>query len=572
MNSPAAEPDRRLARRPRMRRGLAVASTDAGMLVEGGSSRQLLAGPAAPALLPRLLSSLDGRHAPEQICKELSLDRDQFDRALSQLDGCGLLEWVVPGRGTGFAAEHVATYMSRTAHVTDSCPSADDLASYLGEATVLLVASAALAQLIAADLKETGVGTVASLTAADTADAPPGVTGHCVAAVFDDPADEQMLDLLVSAFQDRDVPVLRFSRTVNSVEVGPVFSGIETACVRCFRRSRLPDARNSLLPGAGEPGTAEIGVLACLVVSALLGLLARQGPPVPWRRVARTVWPGPITELYDVVPDLECASCAGGTPPPDRAARELLGYEWRMGKLPPSLEPDSVLTPAAQTRLAALQQARDSFAYAPRHKLPVQPDHGVPRTAESACCLDEATLAAILAYTAGFRPAIGTAGHALRSRWAPSGGSMASVTLYLGTEMDLFGSPGTIFRYDDIEHEVISLCADRVALTQILDGTDLDPARADVVLVLVGAVGRLREKYDDFAWRLTHLDTGCAALQLQLVAAGYGLRVTFASAWPAQLAELLELDPLREVVTAVASVSATPRPPRPAAERRSLCQ
>jgi SagB-type dehydrogenase family enzyme len=178
-------------------------------------------------------------------------------------------------------------------------------------------------------------------------------------------------------------------------------------------------------------------------------------------------------------------------------------------------------------------------------------------------------LATILARTAGFRPATDAVGRMPSSRWAPSGGSMASVALYLSTETDLFALPGTIFRYDDIEHQVLSVRADRVTLARILEGTDLDAARTDVAIVLVGAVGRLRQKYDDFAWRLTHLDTGCAALQLRLVAAGYGLRTTFASTWPAHLAELLELDPLREVVTAVAGVCAGPGPHE---ERPLPCQ
>jgi SagB-type dehydrogenase family enzyme len=539
----------------------------------------LLAGVAASSLLPRLLPSLNGRRGPAQICAELSLDTDQLDQALSLLDGCGLLEWVRPDGAEGFAAEHVATYMSRTAGFTDSCPSADDLSGYLATATVLLVAPSALAQPIAADLRETGVGTVVSLAAAEAADRSAGTTGRCVAAVFDDPADEQMLGTLASACQERDVAVLRFCGTAGSVEVGPVFCGIETACVRCFRRSQLPEARSRPVPGPDEqdevtpweqwrPGAAVTGVLASLVVSALLGLLTRQPPAPPLRRLARTAWPGPLTETYDVVPDLDCASCAGGTPPQDPASRDLLEYEWRMGKVPPLLEPESVPTPAERTRLTALQRLRDDFAYAPRHQLPAQSGRCPPPTAGTAHGLDESALAAMLARTAGFRPATDALGRAPGSRWAPSGGNMASVALYLGTEANPFALPGTIFRYDDIEHQVLSVRADRVALARILEGTDLDAARTDVAVVLVGAAGRLRQKYGDFAWRLTHLDTGCAALQLRLVAADYGLRTTFASTWPAQLAELLELDPHREAVTAVAGISAAPDMHR----ERSPCQ
>lgn len=232
-----------------------------------------------------------------------------------------------------------------------------------------------------------------------------------------------------------------------------------------------------------------------------------------------------------------------------------------MGKMLPSLEADSVSTPAEQGRLTALQRLRDSFAYAPRRQLPVHSSSWLPQTAAgSVRGPDESVLAAILARTAGFRPATNAADRTPGSRWAPSGGNMASVAVYFSTEADPFALPGTIFRYDDIEHQVLSIRSDRITLARILEGTDLDAEHTDVAIMLVGTVGRLRKKYGDFAWRLTHLDAGCAALQLRLVAADYGLRATFASSWPAELADLLELDPVREMVTAVAGICAEPGP------------
>ena len=45
----------------------------------------------------------------------------------------------------------------------------------------------------------------------------------------------------------------------------------------------------------------------------------------------------------------------------------------------------------------------------------------------------------------GFRP------DPANSRWAPSGGNLASPTVYLITGSDLFGLPGTVVRYDDID-------------------------------------------------------------------------------------------------------------------------
>jgi SagB-type dehydrogenase family enzyme len=547
MTSLLSGPGRNPVRWPRLRRGLAVATVPDGLLVEGGPSRQLLGGAAAASLLPRLLPRLDGTCEPGRLAAEFSLSRAQLGQALDLLDGCGLLEWVQPDGPAGFAAEHVAAYMSRTIGVNDSCPSADDLAVQLESATVVLVAPPVLAQAIAEDLTETGVGSVQVCAVAEAVGMPSPTEGRRVAAVFDDPSDEDdSLALVVAACREHDVPVLRFSAAAGHVEVGPAFGTIETACVSCYRKGQVPGAEAAAELWDARTGAA--GMLAGLVTSALLGMLTHQ-PPLPSpRQLARTSLPLRVTEVYSVVPDLECACCAGGAPPQDPDSRDVLTYEWRMAKVPLAFEVIDAPTPARRDLLTMLQRQRENFPGSPRYQLPEQ--QAVTRQRG----MDESALGAILARTAGFR----TAGGPDRRRWAPSGGNMASVCVYLCTEAGLFGLPGTIYRYDDIEHEILSVHADHVPLARVLDGTGLDSARTDIAVILVGAAGRLSQKYGDFAWRLTHLDTGCAALQFQLVAVSYGLSVTFAPAWPAQLSQMLELDPDREVVTAVASLCAAP--------------
>jgi SagB-type dehydrogenase family enzyme len=559
-------------RGPRLRQGLVVAEADGDLLIEGGPSRQLLAGSAAASLLPRLLPLLDGRHSREQVCAELSIGHAHFDQVVTLLRQRGLLEWVRPWNAIGFEAEHVAAYMSRTIGIADSCLSADDLAGDLAAATVLVAAPPALAGPIAADLAETGVGTVRILRPAEAADVSAGASGPCLAAVFDDPVNADVLDEMITAQQRHDWRVLRFSGTADYAEVGPVFCGPHTACIDCFRRSYKAGYESRTENGAGEssaavPCTADaaaLGVLASLVTSALLSMLTRQAPAHPLTQLTRTTLSGALlTESYEVVPDLECASCVGGTPPQDAVSRDMLTYEWRVRKMPPSFELVEAPTPARQSYLLSLQQQRDEFPTSPGHGLPSQPAGGWPDVARSNRPIDEDALVGILTRTAGFQSVARTAATRTDNwRWAPSGGNMASVAVYLVTDAVLYGLPGTILRYDDIGHRVISIRDDAIALAQFLDETDLDASHTDVAIVLVGEAGRLSQKYTDFAWRLTHLDTGCAALQLSLVAACYGLRATFASTWPARLNEMLELERHHEVVTAIAGLSADNGPRR----------
>jgi hypothetical protein len=94
-----------------------------------------------------------------------------------------------------------------------------------------------------------------------------------------------------------------------------------------------------------------------------------------------------------------------------------------------------------------------------------------------------------------------------------------------------------------------------VPMDRVLPGGDLGSGAPDLVVVLVASISRIGRKYDEFALRISHLDAGCAALQLSVAAAARHVSVSFASAWNADLASLLELEPDGEVVTAVAALS-----------------
>jgi SagB-type dehydrogenase family enzyme len=552
----------RRMRRPRLRRGLAVLTAGEAILLDGGPSRQMFSGTAALSLLPRLLPALDGQRSRAELCAELALSGAQLDSAIRLLDGSGLLEWALPGNALS-SSDHVAQYLSRTLAISESCRSSDDLISNLADCAVLLVGPSCFAEPVAEDLSETGVGMVKIMTAPEAASALPAMTGRCVAAVFDDPADSGVLDLMAAECRRHDFPVLRFHGAGDYAEVGPAFCGLNTACIECFRRSdpaawRKDQPTRDEHAATGHRSAALTGVLASLVTSAVLSILTSQPPVAPLKNLTRVVMSSRTTEAFDVVPDLECAYCAGGTPPADAVSRDLLLYEWRSAQVTPALTPADDMTPARRKRIAALARERAIFPASPRHPLPDQATASETSTKQGSRGIDESVLARIMARVAGFRPAEAGQPPSPDRRWAPSGGNLASVALYLITDRDLFGLPGTIFRYDDLEHQVVSVHADRVSVDRALAGTDLDPASADAVIVLAGEVGRLGEKYGDFAWRLTHLDTGCAALQLQLVAGDCGVRTTFAATWPEQVAELLELDRRQEVITAIAALAVAP--------------
>jgi SagB-type dehydrogenase family enzyme len=345
--------------------------------------------------------------------------------------------------------------------------------------------------------------------------------------------------------------MLRFGADGDILEVGPVFYGDDTACVRCFRHAMTPDAEQPARDRAGLSADGTTDLLASMVSARLLATLTSQAHPKAPRIITRVDLRGNIPSIREVTPDLTCSLCSGGTPPADEESRDVLAYDWRVKRWSDRLEPQLTLSPAENVRIATLQRERMSTLHtAPRKKLPPPEPAAAP--------MSESVIADLLCRSVGFRSP-GDAPPAY-ARWAPSGGNLASPAAYIITHPDIFGIPGSVFRYEDMSHELVAVHNDTVSIAEFLADTDLTARDADsAVVVLVAAVGRLRRKYGDFSWRLAHLDAGCAALQLALIAESHGFSAIFASHWPVTIADVLDLDPQQEVVTAIAGISTTPR-------------
>nr|WP_239078017.1 nitroreductase family protein [Streptomyces sp. SID9124] len=288
-----------------------------------------------------------------------------------------------------------------------------------------------------------------------------------------------------------------------------------------------------------------------LVTAEAFALLAG-APAQPLTVLGITAADGRRTEQFLCAPRpaCPCDDSGGGGPHPDLVDIQLRATEHSGPASLPTGLPSSALR-----RLAArLVHERPPFHAHPRHPLPsclptVTGTFGDAPRATAAP--DRDAFAGLLARTAGLRPDPG--GNPWQ-RWTPTGGQLASVELYLATRPGALGLPGTLFRYDDLRHALMPVRADNTGIEEILTGTDLAPAGLDAVLVFTAAHRRLAAKYRDFAYRLAHLDAGCATTQLAAAAAGQGLGVRFATRWDESLADLLDLAPDDRYVTAVAGL------------------
>ncbi|MEU7659156.1 hypothetical protein [Streptomyces lincolnensis] len=511
-----------------------------GLVVEGGPHRMLLSGEAASGFLPALLPLLDGRHDMDELCSLLAADPADLTQALELLDDWGVLE---PGGPTqeeqkeGVPEDTVA-YYSRTAALTGGHASAESVLDELSRSHVLLVAEQPLTRMLMEDLTVSGVGRVS------TGGGGGGVPQNCdLVVVADRPgAAGRLADWVAAAWADR-VPVLRLATEDGAVEVGPLFWPGGSACVGCFRR------------GGGPVGAAggDEALLASAAAMEVLAVLARTTPVTTLGTRVRTVTGGDRTERHLLTPDPSCTVCGDGR---DGAVDDALwlieAYEWHLALPPGRLTPmPRLLAPQRhQVRQASRRRVLPYTSPAVRLPGPSRSDRhgGHPGPAGPVMALAE-----ILPHMAGPTAAYDA------GRGQDENGPV-SVDTYVLT--DLLGQelPGQVFRYDDVDHRLLSLRADSPPWRRAVLSSGLDVADLDAVIVLVADAGPLAAEFGDSAWRLAHLDAGIAAMRLAHAAREAQIPLACGLGWSEYLPAVLELDPTRESVGAVAGLVGGSRP------------
>ncbi|WP_405442165.1 hypothetical protein OG373_33265 [Streptomyces avidinii] len=579
--------------RPRLRRAIAVTAVPRGLVVEAVGRRHLFAGADAADILPRLLLLLDGTRDRAAVAAELGLDVSQIDPVMAAIEARALLEPACPAvdaappGGAPVAIDAVADFLSRTGPPAAVDGGSSTAAVRLAAASVALAGPPEVTRRVAEDLAACGVGRVTTVPpGGHTPDGPVDLFVVCddATAALDEAARSGAaggFEVLRYAIRDATgappVPdatlamdtttatdtlpetevadvadVIDVIDVTTAIEVGPRFLPGHTACTGCFRTGHeraFPADRAALsLP----PATA--GLVAGLVAEQVTAVLAGTAQPLSRRELRRLTLSEFTSRSLTVVPEPGCPDCG---PIGAGAEQALDTVEWLLQAAPPerftagagttSFEPPAVL----------------ELATSPRRALPVP---------ETAACppglLDERALSVLLSRTAGFReagadtsedtpggaPGQTGADGGLRRRWAPNGGNLGSVRLFLLTETHLPALPGTVFAYDDETGELIAVRSDSPPLSELLAGTPLAGRPVRAALVFTGALHRLWGKYYGFSTRLTHLDSGCAMAQAALVAAGLGLHTDLVAGDTGALVEHLDLDPADRLVTGILGI------------------
>lgn len=546
---------------PCLRPGLVILPAGDGLLIEGAAKRQWLRGQSARDLLPRLLPILDGSHDLESIAAELPITPAHAAKAIAVLQDRGLVQDSGARAAPSLLSRPslLETFLARAGTTGDLKVGGKSPVRSLTEATVAVAGQHAVRDRLLVDLADLGLR---SLSLSDVNHSVPqlGRTPLLVVA-FVTPADDE--EITIAAEQrahDLGAPCLRVLASDEEIQLGPRFQSPYTACPACLLESSLEDHRYSTCD-LTLPGGAALALAGAVATAEVLRHVAKVGStvrPDGWTRIGISDW-SQETMLVSRRPG--CTRCSplpyeGETP-------RRLAYVYEQ-----SIVRSARGTTTPRYRLAAepVPRANKAFPTSPRTSLPREPSLSVPCgsfrrgrlagiAAPQRSRLDLTMCAAILMRIAGVRNdhSARTGANSAPSFWAPTGGNLGSVQVYCVAQR-VAELPQAVSFYDGASHELVAVAPDTIPADYVPTVPAIDPGWT-VLFILTAALHHVGRKYGEFAYRLVHLDAGCALAQLRVVSAGYGVEVLTPTRWQDdRLAALLGLDQDQEPITGVAAL------------------
>jgi SagB-type dehydrogenase family enzyme len=343
-------------------------------------------------------------------------------------------------------------------------------------------------------------------------------------------------------------------------DFGPLFNVPESPCYSCFREIHSRRAATS----PGKP-SRNVDLALGLLATEITYLLSGIGPVIlgkGLRRFELPDWEAHDLQFFRVPGCSTCRPLADSWVTPGLINTATV-FEEYLGLGSRNLN-DPAAT-AASLRVGA-QLSRNFKHLAVCSQFPLE--HQEPRLQAGAldalkagpdCCTGSVSLAqlsAVLQLTAGIRESP-SAPQQVR-RWAPTGGNLGSVELYVAVR-DVGGlSPGIYF-YQSQTHSLAAINWRNGSPGMSAFMRDAIPGcpaiLPDALVIATAALHRVGRKYGPFAFRLIHLDSGAAISQLHLAASGLGLCARDIPVWrDDRIEEEFRLDHKLEPITAVAAL------------------
>lgn len=524
-----------LPQRPRFPEGFSVIPLPDGLQVEGAAERQVFRGSAATTILPRIIRMLDGSKTLEEVAAAMELSPQAVHNAVSLLYSRGLL--VDGGLDSQVDLSTIPAsllaFFRRSVDITRINRNEVEAIGRLQTMRLGLVGAAEHAAPLVAQLKAFGFRHVETYTTRP----PEEATVDLFVALVSGQDDEGFLAALDDFCSAIHVPWLRVAFTGVVAEIGPYFERNDGRCYRCFAAGRtvhdIVDRASALRNGAWlSLAATEIVNLATKICEAVSNRAVLEFNLETWAQ--RKVYP-------PARPD--CPICTTHPCPGGDAEVLASAYEQSIWFGPKHLF--NRKTYQVHYRMSNLELQTDGKRYfsAVAEQLPAPADtpmamggylqslvedDPVPRPG-----LDRDHLAGLLLRVGGIREVVPGQHVAKVQRWAPTGGNLGSVQVYVLVRQVSGLRPGIYF-YQPHEQILARLASEQTQsdieeLVQCSVGPH-DPDLA-AALIMSGAMLRVADKYNALAYRILHLDAGVAIAQMGAVARSYGFRLQIPLRW-----------------------------------------
>jgi SagB-type dehydrogenase family enzyme len=499
---------------------------DDGLLFVGGENAEVVRGRSTRTVVQRILPLLNGHHTLDEIAAlPDGAGRHLLHDVVSLLFSRGLLE---DGAQRGIdppGRSELASYLGRFADVTRSNRNREEALSRLASASVSVFGVEHLVDRMLSQLHASGMdGALRGKPSSVRSD---------LAIIISTGERQEVEQIVPEALQgSRGAFLLRFGE--RTAHIGPLLSVGSTCCPRCFFRIHPHPV--------GSPEADYADYWTGLGALQVLHLVAKLAPSRMHRefRILSSDEEGDLHQTTCIsVRTPGCPECGIPNSPLTQDDPQLLAWIYHCATSFPdrsALSPRDHQSHYSIPNIQLASEDKPSFGEnALDVSLPVAlPLSGpLPWTFSSAepRPVDVSQLATILARCAGEFMESGS-----RRRAAPTGGNLGPIDLWVAAN-DVKGLERAVYRYNGARHR-LEWARDLSADSPMWSSITEEPPKC--LIVGTGDLARCSRKYQNFAYRLTHYDSGVALAYLHAVAASLEIStVEFADFDDERVANLL---------------------------------
>ncbi len=546
-----------------------------GVIVDGTSRLQIFQGKASEELLPTLIKLMDGSRTVKELVVGIPGFRSEaIAKAISLLVRCGL---VTDGRlrkneDDSISNQDTLAFFRRCLHARHALSSPELAYENLRTTPVGIVESACqeYGRILRSALEDAGMTRIECLDRDSISAWRQGALGFnsrpllvSLSSGAEDSRWHAELDNWCAEHQ------LRWLRSVmgrdhKRADLGPLFDGAVNPCFRCFAamhgsEEQPPDFRENI-------PRAALFSWSGIVASEIIYLVSGLGPLVTgieFQRYDLSRWEASSLRWARIPGCPRCRPLIA-----DRQNEDVLSgqcietavvFEDYVGMQSLAL---SAQKGAIDQLYGALSWPTSQMSYSKQIKL----SRDVPKIESSVLCsadkdemrsnkpLEIHELSTLLLLCGGIRR---VSPEGSPQRWSATAGNLGSVEIFVAAHR-VGGLTSGFYRYLPREHALAhfqrrsgGISTDEFIRRAIPNAPLFAP---EVLLIFIGAYGRVSQKYNEFAYRLINLDAGASFSQLDLAARSLGVSCHVASRWADDLVEKqLNLD-ADENCTAVVSL------------------